>query len=175
MKSNSDATSKYEVKIEPRVQEGSSSTDSIDNIVTQKDISSTTETNPIPTVSASKTFSTFTGDGNQSVQPLPTSSSAGKLPLEKVETRVVLESKNPSIQRPPSQILVDFKSNPKLAFPHSSSFSAFNKNNNKNEAPIHGSQSSGSLTASQARKSHTLPTLTEYQTKKPPNPEYIKI
>ena len=115
-------SNRYEVKIEPRQQEDSvSPTD-------QTDLPGTTTSSP-PVSSPVKpsAFSTFLqkppapSSSHSKACTLPSSLSLGVVsptsPVEKVETRVVLD-------QPATSPQADFRSNPKLAFPHSSSFSA---------------------------------------------------
>ena len=123
VKSSSDSN-KYEVKIEPRQQEDVSPTESKVETVAgdQTDKSAASS----PNKPSQNSFSTFLNrpatTSSSKACTLPTSLSLGVVsPVEKVDTRVVLEPAGAaSSSSPPA----DFRSNPKLAFPHSSSFSA---------------------------------------------------
>ena len=120
---------RYEVKIEPRSQtEDSSPTEtSKDESLSTLPSDATDSSVKSPTVvksvnpSQSSSFSTFLQKPSRA-STLPPSMSLGTVVVEKVDTRVVLEGgKSPS--SPSSSVTTDFRSNPKLAFPHSSSFS----------------------------------------------------
>jgi len=128
--------------------------------------SSPTRTKPQMPVQASTSFSTFLNKPPARAATLPNSMSLGSPPVEKVETRVVLETKSPIIQSPPSQVITDFRNNPKLAFPHSSSFT--NQAKKKIEPSIPGSASASSITTS--RQAPPVPKTYEPSWKKPPNP-----
>lgn len=190
IKSNSDTNNKYEVKIEARKQEDISpaGTSKVDGITmhdgklpppsyqeaVEQDHGSNalpgtvspTHTKPQQAVQASTSFSTFLNKPPGKASTLPTSMSLGLVPVEKVETRVVLETKSPAVQSPPSQVITDFRNNPKLAFPHSSSFSSQAKK--RIEATIPGSASASSITTS--RQAPAVPKTYEPSWKKPPNP-----
>lgn len=190
IKSSSDTNNKYEVKIEPRKQEDISPAEpsNVESITMQdgklppsyeeaveQDVgsnalpptSSPTQVKPLQAVQASTSFSTFLNKPAPGrAATLPNSMSLGLVPVEKVETRVVLESKSPTVQSPPSQVITDFRNNPKLAFPHSSSFSSQAKK--KFETSIPGSVSASSITTN--RQAPAVLKTYEPSWKKPPNP-----
>merc|ERR1712106_368523 len=74
--------------------------------------------------------------------------------------------KIPHSASPPSQVMTDFRNNPKLAFPHSSGFSSQAKK--KFETSIPGSTSASSITTS--RQAPAVPKTYEPSWKKPSNP-----
>jgi len=190
IKSSSDTNNKYEVKIEPRKQEDISPADpsSKENISMHDGVvpppsyeqaveedhrktvttptSSSADIKPLSAVQASTSFSTFLNKPPGRAATLPSSMSLGIVPIEKVETRVVLESKSPAEQSPPTQIIPDFRNNPKLAFPHSSSFTSQAKK--RFESSVPASASASSITTS--RQAPAVPKTYEPSWKKPPNP-----
>ena len=188
IKSSSDSNNKYEVKIEPRKQEDISPAEpsKVESITMQDGTlpsyaevventhasfglpptSTPPQTKPQQAVQASTSFSTFLNKPPGRAATLPNSMSLGLSPVEKVETRVVLESKSPTAQSPPSSVVTDFRNNPKLAFPHSSSFSSQAKK--KMETTMPGSASASSITTN--RQAPAVPKTYEPSWKKPSNP-----
>jgi len=178
IKSNSDTNNKYEVKIEPRKPEDISPAEpskvesismsqgkvpppSYEQAVEQDQGSSSPSAPP-----TSASFSTFLTKPAGKAATLPSSMSLGLAPVEKVETRVVLETKSPQVQSPPSKVMTDFRNNPKLAFPHSSSFSSQARMKVEPMVPSSASASSISTT----RQAPAVPKTYEPSWKKPPNP-----
>ena len=164
LKKQNSESNKYEVKIEPSQQMDNSPVDPakiecvplsegtvanssqfLHNIASTSSIPPPIQPKPVLAVAGSKSFSTFHNNNKTKASTLPPSMSLGQVtaspvPVSKIETKVVLAKPE---ELSPSHTVVDFKNNPKLAFPHSSSFSGSGKL--QEEKPIPGSPSAGSI------------------------------
>ena len=155
---------KYEVRIEPRQVEElqSPAEENLGVDGPQAATSPTKSPTKSPPVPTSISFSSLKGGR---AATLPTTLAVSPTPVEKVETRVVLESST-------SPVLPQYDpmNNPKLAFgsfPQSSSFSAAQVTST--EASLAASLSSGSISAAKAKLAPTR-TADNPGWKRPPNP-----
>ena len=141
---------RYEVRIEPRQAEALSPTEEKQGVVGPQAATSPTKSPPkspvtSPTVPAPTIFS----HRASKAATLPAALASSPTEVEKVETRVVLDST--ALPSPVSPVY-DVKNNPKLAFgafPQSSSFSTAKVASS--EASLAASLSSGSISAARAK------------------------
>jgi len=154
---------KYEVRIEPRQVEELSPAEEKEGVVGPQSPTSPSKS-PVSPIS-NVPISSLRG-GKSST--LPASLAVSPTQVEKVETRVVLESSEPKAISPQ----YDPKNNPKLAFgsfPQSSSFSNAT-NVASTEASLAASLSSGSISAAKAKLAPTRTTDRPGWKRPTPNP-----
>jgi len=147
---------KYEVRIEPRQVEELSPAEEKEGVVGPQSPTSPSKPPVIP-ISHPTTNPPISSLRGGKSSTLPATLAVSPTQVEKVETRVVLESSEPSSK--PISPQYDPKNNPKLAFgsfPQSSSFT--NATVASTEASLAASLSSGSISAAKAKLAPTRTT-----------------